>query len=139
MQQIFWQLHRLSFTLEKKLDEVMKRELDIGFAQYKVLEAINHNSLAKQNAVANMLDQTEASISRQVKILEKKGLIKIKDVSGNRRAKELSLSKVGEELVAGAENLINITQANVFSSLNVKEQQWFSSALDRLIEKSRED
>ena len=91
---LHWQLHRLAFLLEKRTDEALKSQLGIGFAQYKVLEAINQNALAKQNTVAELLDQTEASISRQIKILEKKGLIRAHTVMGNRRVLA-SLSLLG--------------------------------------------
>lgn len=137
--QLFWQLHKLSFVLEKRADEALKRELDIGFAQYKVLEAINQNTLTKQNAVAEMLDQTEASISRQVKILQKKGLITIDDVMGNRRARELSLTRVGEDLVRSAEHILDsLQQQTVMSDFSAKDQQVLSVLYSRMLENLKE-
>lgn len=136
--QLFWQLHKLSFVLEKRADESLKSELGIGFAQYKVLEAINQNTLTKQNAVAEMLDQTEASISRQVKILQKKGLITIEDVMGNRRARELSLTHVGEEVVGSAERILDTLQLAVMNNMSEKEQQLLSSLYNRMLENLKE-
>jgi DNA-binding MarR family transcriptional regulator len=123
--------------LEKIADESLKTQLDIGFAQYKVLEAINQNMLARQNMVAEMLDQTEASISRQIKILQKKGLIKVVTVMGNKRAKELSLTRVGEEIVRNAEDVIDVSQAQVMGGLSYQEQHLLQELFERMLGKAR--
>jgi len=44
---LYWQIHKLAFLLEKRSDESLKSQVNIGFAQYKVLEAIGRNMLAK--------------------------------------------------------------------------------------------
>lgn len=134
---LYWQIHRLAFLLEKIADESLKTQLDIGFAQYKVLEAINQNMLARQNMVAEMLDQTEASISRQIKILQKKGLIKVVTVMGNKRAKELSLTRVGEEIVRNAEDVIDVSQAQVMGGLSYQEQHLLQELFERMLGKAR--
>ena len=132
MARLHWQIHQLAFQLEKRADEALKSQLGIGFAQYKVLEAIGRNSLSKQNMVAEMLNQTEASVSRQVKILEKKQLIIIGTVMGNRRARELSLTESGEEMLRHAEEVIDYVQSQVLSTLQFEEQQALQSLFERL-------
>jgi len=134
---LYWQIHKLAFLLEKRADESLRSELGIGFAQYKVLEAINQNMLARQNMVAAMLDQTEASISRQIKILQKKGLIHVSEVMGNKRAKELSLTVVGDEMVRHAEELLDITQAQVIGGLSYQEQRLFQELFERMLIKAK--
>lgn len=134
---LYWQIHHLSFLFEKQADENLKNELGIGFAQYKVLEAINQNTLAKQNLIASLLDQTEASISRQIKILSKKGLINVATVMGNKRAKEISLTKVGEETVNFAEDILDVTQVQMLGSLSYKEQVLFQDIFNRMIQNAK--
>lgn len=134
---LYWQIHKLAFLLEKRADESLRSELGIGFAQYKVLEAINQNMLARQNMVAAMLDQTEASISRQIKILQKKGLILVSEVMGNKRAKELSLTVVGDEMVRHAEELLDVTQAQVIGGLSYQEQRLFQELFERMLIKAK--
>lgn len=134
---IFWQLHKLAFILEKHADTHLRAQLGIGFAQYKVLEAINHNMLAKQNTIAELLDQTEASISRQIKILQKKGLINVADVMGNKRARELTLTDIGFEIVSNAEEILEVTQAQIIGSLSYQEQQLFHELFDRMLIKAK--
>ena len=133
----YWQIHQLAFLLEKRADTALKTQLGIGFAQYKVLEAINQNMLTKQNVVAELLDQTEASVSRQVTILKKKGLIVVNVVMGNKRAKELSLTRVGDDVVRQAEDILDVTQAQITGSVSYQEQRLVSELIDRMLSKAK--
>lgn len=135
---LYWQIHQLAFLLEKRADEALRKQLGLGFAQYKVLEAVGRNMLAKQNLIAELLDQTEASVSRQVKILEKKTLIIVGTVMGNRRAKELSLTEKGEELLGHCEEVLDLTQASILGGLSYQEQRHFQELFDRMLNKARQ-
>ena len=130
-----WQLHKISFLLEKKADEQLKQSVGIGYAQYKVLEAIYQHDLTKQNVVAALLDQTEASISRQVKILQSKGLITVKEVMGNKRARELSLTRVGEEVIRQSALAVEEAQGDSITQLNYQEQSLMLEMLERMLDK----
>jgi DNA-binding MarR family transcriptional regulator len=130
---LYWQIHKLAFLLEKRADESLKEQVGIGFAQYKVLEAIGRNMLAKQNLIAELLDQTEASISRQVKILERKNLITIGTVMGNKRARELSLTEPGEEMLRHCGEILDIAQAQIIGGLSYQEQQYFQQLFERML------
>lgn len=134
---LYWQIHKLAFLLEKRADESLKKQAGIGFAQYKVLEAIGRNALAKQNMIAELLDQTEASISRQIKILERKGLIVVATVMGNKRARELTLTDSGEELLQQCEEVLDIAQAQVVGGLSYQEQKHFQELFERMLVKAR--
>jgi DNA-binding MarR family transcriptional regulator len=136
-QRLYWQIQKIAFLLEKKADDTLKEQLDIGFAQYKVLEAINQNSLARQNMVAEMLDQTEASISRQIKILEKKGLITVATVMGNKRARELSLTRVGEDIVRQSEHLLESVQEKTMEGLSYQDQRYLLELFERMLDNTR--
>lgn len=134
---LYWQIHKLAFLLEKRADESLKEQVNIGFAQYKVLEAIGRNMLAKQNLIAELLDQTEASISRQVKILEKKKLIIIGTVMGNKRARELSVTEEGEKVLRHSEEVLDLAQAQIIGGLSYQEQRHFQELFERMLNKAR--
>ena len=136
---LYWQIHKLAFLLEKRADESLKKQVGIGFAQYKVLEAIGRNALAKQNMIAELLDQTEASISRQIKILEKKDLIVVATVMGNKRARELTLTDKGEELLQQCEQILDVAQAQVVGGLSYQEQRHFQELFNRMVERARKE
>ncbi len=135
---LYWQIHKLAFLLEKRADENLKAQAGIGFAQFKVLEAIGSNMLAKQNLIASQLDQTEASISRQIKILQKKGLISVASVMGNRRARELSLTEKGEELLLQSVEILDMAQAQIIGALSYQEQRHFQELFERMLNKARQ-
>lgn len=135
---LYWQIHKLAFLLEKRADENLKAQAGIGFAQFKVLEAIGSNMLAKQNLIASQLDQTEASISRQIKILQKKSLISVASVMGNRRARELSLTEKGEELLLQSVEILDMAQAQIIGALSYQEQRHFQELFERMLNKARQ-
>lgn len=130
---LFWQIHKLAFLLEKRADENLKDYTGIGFAQYKVLETIGAHTNAQQNTVAELLDQTEAGISRQVKILEKKNLISIGMVMGNKRARELSVTENGEVVLRQSAEILDAVQDQVLGSLSHEEQKYFQLLFERMI------
>jgi|GEM_PF-2167729 len=134
---LYWHIHKLSSLFEKKADEQLRLALDIGFAQYKVIEAINQNALTKQNTVAKLLDQTEASISRQIAILQKKGLITVQNVMGNRRAKELLLTRVGEDICRQAEQIVAVIDLELFEGLGYREQTVFQELFVKMIDHTK--
>ena len=135
---LYWQIHKLAFLLEKRADENLKAQAGIGFAQFKVLEAVGSNMLAKQNLIASQLDQTEASISRQIKILQKKSLINVASVMGNRRARELSLTEKGEELLLQCVEVLDMAQAQIIGVLSYQEQRHFQELFERMLNKARQ-
>ena len=135
---LYWQIHKLAFLLEKRADENLKAQAGIGFAQFKVLEAVGSNMLAKQNLIANQLDQTEASISRQIKILQKKNLVVVASVMGNRRARELSLTEKGEELLLQCVDILDMAQAQIIGALSYQEQRHFQELFERMLTKARQ-
>ena len=135
---LYWQIHKLAFLLEKRADESLKAQAGIGFAQFKVLEAVGSNMLAKQNSIAGQLDQTEASVSRQIKILQKKDLIIVASVMGNRRARELSLTEKGEELLLQCVEILDLAQAQIIGALSYQEQRHFQELFERMLNKARQ-
>ena len=131
--QLYWQIHTLAFLFEKKADELLRENFELGFAQYKVLEAIGRNTNAKENTVAELLDQTEASISRQIKILSQRKLINVDAVMGNKRARELNLTNQGEEHLRQWRERLQALHARVFAGVSPEDVQYFEALFERLI------
>lgn len=102
----FWLLHNLSNSLHKSVDEAIKERVGIGLAQYKILEAVQYKGIAKQNELASMLRQTEAGVSRQVKLLYKKGLLVYTNES-KKGGSDVSLTRIGEEVVRLAYQVVD--------------------------------
>ena len=78
-------LQHLSEVLAKQYDQVLQEQLGIGLSQYKLLMVLEWNPRVQQRTIASSLGQTEASISRQIKLLKRKGLLTTKADPTNRR------------------------------------------------------
>jgi len=68
-------LQQLAFIFERHCDQVFMEQLGIGYSQFKILNTLKVKPNARQNELATALHQTEASISRQIRLLIKNGLI----------------------------------------------------------------
>ena len=136
---IGYALHQLSFALDRQSDEALRASLDIGYSQFKILMAAKHRSGLKQSDIANYLGQTEASVSRQIKIMKSEGLISVRIDPDNRRSRSIVLTDKGTELSRQCVELLEHTHAATFGSLSFAEQKMMQGLLDRLMAKACKD
>ena len=88
-------------------------QLGIGYSQYKLLVQFKGDRIIRQNIIADNLGQTEASITRQIKILSLKGLI-TRDIDlQNKKVKVVILTLLGSRIQQAARDII-IKQNNDF-------------------------
>jgi len=133
---LFYSLHKLVFITDRQSDEVLHQHFGFGFSQFKILIAAKHRAGLTQGDLANFLGQTEASVSRQLKLMSKQGLIKVKKTETNRRKHSVILTEKGLELVAQASSVIDAAHAETFGSLGYKEQELMKQLVDRLTTKA---
>jgi DNA-binding MarR family transcriptional regulator len=115
-------LHQLSATFGRESDQILQEQLGIGLSQYKILETLVENSVMQQRYIAVQLGQTEASISRQINLLERKGLIESMRNPVNRREHITTLTARGERLTEAAEKVLTIHQSSSLTRLSLKQQ-----------------
>jgi DNA-binding MarR family transcriptional regulator len=113
-------LCHIAGLLQAQQDQVLQELLGIGFAQYKILAAVQAFMAASQLNVAQSLAQTEASISRQVKLLGKMNLIDIQIQKNNRRQHILILTDEGKRVLEAAHQAVAKFDEK---SLNFNEKQ----------------
>lgn len=133
---LFYSLHKLVFITDRQSDEVLHHHFGFGFSQFKILIAAKHRAGLTQGDIANFLGQTEASVSRQLKIMKKQGLIKAKPAEANRRKHSVMLTDKGLELLAQASSVIDAAHASTFGSLGYKEQELMKQLVERLTTKA---
>ena len=75
----------LAAVIGKQSDQILQEQLGIGLSQYKILMVLEWNPRVQQKTIALSLGQTEASISRQIKLLTAKGLLSALPDPQNRR------------------------------------------------------
>src|SRR5215469_5364206 len=78
-------LQHVASLLGKQSEQVLQERLGIGFSQFKILRVLQSNPHIKQREIAYNLGQTEASISRQVKLMLDEGLLHSTISPKNRR------------------------------------------------------
>lgn len=116
-------INHLAFVLGRQSDQVLQEQLGIGFSQFKIMMVLKWNPHVQQRQIAENLGQTEASISRQIKLLHNKGLLSTRIRSENRREHITQLTSKGERMTEQAMTTLNNYHTPTFSSLSDKQQQ----------------
>lgn len=99
-------LQSIAAYLEHQADQLLFDNFQFGLSQYRILTELQRHDGQSQKDIAATLGQTEASISRQVRILQDKGLALTRINPENRREKFLLLSKHGQQSSAAAAVLL---------------------------------
>jgi len=122
-------LQHLSSALARQSDQVLQERLGIGFSQFKILMVLQRNSHIQQRQIAEALGQTEASISRQIKLLHDQGLLTSRPSEHNRREHITVPTDKGERLTVEALSALNSYHAPMFAKLGEKQQEQLVESL----------
>ncbi len=125
-------LNHLAFMLSRQSDQVLQEQLGIGFSQFKIMMALKWNPSVQQKQIAERLGQTEASISRQIKLLHSKGLLSTRISSENKREHITTLTSKGEKLTEKAMQVLNSYHAPTFAALSEEQQQTLLEILNTM-------
>lgn len=125
-------LHHLAFALDKQSDQILMNQLGIGFSQFKILLTVQGTPRLLQRHIAEALGQTEASVSRQIRLLQHDKLLQVTVLADNRREHRISLTAKGERYMAEALDLLNAYHAPIFSLLNPRQQAALLDALNHM-------
>jgi DNA-binding MarR family transcriptional regulator len=115
-------LHKVSSALDKVSDKVLLDRLGIGLSQFRVLLYLLSDDGARQKTIAENLAQTEPSVSRQIKLMQQKGLAVVKRSAANRRDSLVYLTKKGAKCAEKAVDILNEYHAPMFARINQEEQ-----------------
>lgn len=111
-------IHHLSAALDLQSDVILNERLGIGFAQVKVLMALESHDGVTQRFIADYWGQTQASISRQIQYMQDDGLVRVKVSQKNRREHRVILTAKGDRFLQKAYRLLNSYHAPVYSKLS---------------------
>ncbi len=95
-------VHHLAAVMGKQSDHILRDQLGIGQSQYKLLLVLEWNPRVQQRAIADSLGQSEASISRQIKLLKQRGLLLSKPDPTNRRKHLTTPTPLGMQITEAA-------------------------------------
>lgn len=122
-------LQHLATALARQSDQVLQEQLGIGYSQYKIMLVLQSNAGARQKHVAELLGQTEASISRQIKLMHGQGMLQTTINPRNRREHLTTLTPRGTRYIQESERILNRHNAPVLGQLSDKQQQQLTEAL----------
>ena len=131
-------LQHISEVLAKQSDQVLHERLGVGFSQYKLLLVLEQHPYLRQNEIARQLGQTEASISRQIKIMQRKGLLQRATNPNSKRDRIATLTIMGRRVTAEANKILNNYHAPVFNNLSNRQKQQLHEALTDMHQKTCE-
>lgn len=122
-------LNHLSFVLNRQSDQVLQERLGIGFSQFKILTTLQRQPNIQQKQIAERLGQTEASVSRQIKLLLSQGLLQSMRNPHNRREHITTLTNKGERFTVEATDILNTYHQPVYQVLTEKQAAALISSL----------
>lgn len=114
--------HHISFVIARQSDQILQEQLGIGFSQFKILLMLQNGVGIQQKQIAQMLGQTEASISRQIKLLSDQGMLTSEVSPQNRREHITRLTGKGIRISDKAMEILNNYHAPIFSRLSERQQ-----------------
>lgn len=125
-------LHHLSAVFARESDQILQEQLGIGLSQFKILNTLVENSAMQQRHIAIQLGQTEASVSRQIKLLQNKGMVETMRNPVNRREHITTLTLRGERVTEAAQNVLTNFQSSVLEEMPEKQQTQLLALLARV-------
>ena len=99
-------IQHLAAVIGRQSDQILQEQLGIGLSQFKILMVLEWNPRIQQRAIADSLGQTEASISRQIKLLKAKGLLLTKTDPANRRKHITAPTPLGMQVTEAANDIL---------------------------------
>lgn len=125
-------LHHLAFNLDHQSDQILLEQLGVGFAQFKILMSLQVNPAAGQKELAHSLSQTEASVSRQLKLLRNKGIVMSRINPNNKRQHYTLITTKGQKVTEVAITLLAQQYEKSFAVISPKNQQNLITELSKI-------
>lgn len=125
-------LQHLTSLLTRNSDQILQEQLGVGYAQFKIMRITENGHPVKQRYIADVLGQTEASVSRQTKILIKKGYVTKKVDPHNKRVRLVEITQKGQEMTSVILDLLNKYHKSIMGNISDKQQASLISMLEIL-------
>jgi DNA-binding MarR family transcriptional regulator len=130
--ELHYLIQHVAFLLAKQSEQVLQEQLGIGLSQLKILRALQTNPNLKQKRIADDLCQTEASISRQVKIMIGQNLLQVSVNPKNKREHLTQLTAKGAKLTYAALAALEKYHAPTIANLSEKKRTRLADSLESL-------
>ncbi|GAC1388126.1 MAG: hypothetical protein NVS1B7_7470 [Candidatus Saccharimonadales bacterium] len=116
-------LQHLAAVLSKQSDQALQEQLGVGLSQFKILMALQYHPQMQQRQIAEALGQTEASISRQIRLMVDKGLLESRVSPDSRREHITTTTSRGVTLTSAARETLSNYLDPMMKLLTADQQQ----------------
>lgn len=131
--ELFFMLQKSLCFFDKMADQVLRKETNLTLAQFHVLMMIYMHGTTSQQLIAEMLQNTQASVSRQVSLLlQKKYLTRTQNLK-NKREYHLANTLLGTNLVKKSVKVLDRSFKEVFDLIPEKEKEKMVTYLNKII------
>lgn len=129
-QAIDYLLQHVAAMFDKQLDQALQEQLGIGLAQYKIMLTIEPTAQGMvQSTIARHLGQTEASVSRQIKLLMQKGMLESTVNAKSRREHLTALTPKGFKILQAGKAIAQQCTEPLMQKLTDKQQKQLAELL----------
>lgn len=125
-------LQHTATMMLRQSDQVLQERLGIGMSQLRILTMLEHDPNARQRQLADRLGQTEASISRQVKLMVDKGYLVVATNPKSRREHLSAVTAKGAKIAEAAKEVLTTYHQPIDELLNDKQRKVLAEALAAL-------
>jgi DNA-binding MarR family transcriptional regulator len=125
-------LSHLASVMNRQADQLLQEQLGIGLSQYRVLMVLEWNPRISQRVISDSLGQSESGVSRQIRLLIKKGMLSAKRDPFNRRQQITVPTPLGARITEAAGNLLKRSLKTDLGGLDDKQATSLNKALEQL-------
>lgn len=125
-------MHHLVSLMSRESDQSLQEQLGIGLSQYKILMTLHDHPHIQQRMIAQTLGQTEASISRQIKLLTERGMLQAVPNPLNHREHLTDLTAKGIRMIEAAEKVLAKYHDHFFAGVGNRQQAQVLEQLESL-------
>ncbi|MDB5185230.1 MAG: MarR family transcriptional regulator [Candidatus Saccharibacteria bacterium] len=129
---LYAQLGHLAAVIDKQAEQLLQEQLGIGTSQYRILAELSAETGTKQRKLAQNLGQTEASISRQIKLLAEKNLAMARQNRSSKREQLVLLTGKGVKLTEAAKTILETAAREDADPIKPRHLQHLKEGLDEL-------
>ena len=125
-------IQKIAIMLARQNDKILLYNLGIGYSQYKILNVLQASTGIKQKQIAIQLGQTEASISRQIKIMYGDGLLQATPQPEDHRVHLATLTTRGKRICDDAQSILKNESEKLLNQFSDQEQDTLIKILKRI-------
>jgi len=111
-------LLHFTYNLQHLAEELLLAETGVGLSQARIMSGLSKSAASSQSQLALELNQTESNISRQLKVMKKRGLVNISKNKKDGRQRDVTLTSNGHGIYAKAEKVLKSQQNKFLKTLN---------------------